>query len=232
MAISAEVTDISIDIPQNELEKLLGSELAKDESYWPFVVHVDSEHASYVEFGTTGKGEGKMVRGKRSKGAFSSSSEFSDNIKTWLRNRGALMGNGGVFAREGPSEDQVAFAVMKKLIEQGMPPQPFIRPAVHTVEQELEDGIFEDATMDDVAAELESLMIWNLDSNHTIYPGGTIADTIHIERYNPSSEEIEGGAMVNGEPISENIWKSDYADWKGNEDRAKERRANIRSLRF
>lgn len=232
MTISAKVTDISIGTSKEDLERLLGSELAKDEAYWPFVVHVDSEHASFVEFGTIGKGEGTMVRGKRSKDASSSSSEFSDNIKTWLRNRGALMGNGGVFAREGPSEDQVAFAVMKKLIEQGMPPQPFIRPAVHTVEQELEDGVFEDATMEDVAAELESLMLWNLDSNHTIYPGGTIADTIRIVKYNPDSKEIEGGALVNGNPVEEKVWKSDYADWKGDETRARDRMENIRSLRF
>lgn len=222
--VSAEITNISIDVRDDYFE-----EIFKDHpKYWPFRINVTSEHAGYVEFGTQGESDGR----KRAAG----NNEFFENLKTWLYERGASMyaPGSGLWALSGQSEtelNRIAYAVMMKIIKEGSPPQPFIRPAVHTIEKFVEDGMYTNGDMEQIAQDLVSEMYFKLKENHTLYGSEEILRSIQIEWLEPGSE-IETGStvMVGGKPVDERIWASDYADLKGNTERAKNR--DVSRLRF
>lgn len=219
--MKAEIVDIEVGVP----ESLLKSVIKENKEYWPFIIHVDSDHAGYIEFGTQGRGPGTKSSAKSN----NSKNEFYENIRKWLYDRGANISGKHVGGTS--NESQVIYAVMKKIIENGIPPQPFIRPAIHSMEEDLKEGAYSDKTMTFIAEEIIQRMIENLDRNHTLYGDWEIAKSIRYEQYDPDMKvESATGPLVGGQPIDEKVWKSDYADLKGNENRAKERQ--YRNLRF
>lgn len=218
--MTTEVTNIELVVP----DSLLKSIIKENEEYWPFIIHVDSDHAGYVEFGTQ-----KWEKRSSSGASSGANSKFYENIRKWLYDRGANIS--GKHVGKTSNEEQVIYAVMKKIIENGIPPQPFIRPAVHLIEAMIENGEYKSKTMRDIADDLLFEMINKLEENHTLYGSEEIAKSIRCEQYDPDTNVASAtGPLMGGKPIDEKVWKSDCADLKGNENRAKERQN--RRLRF
>ena len=217
--MEVKAVSVKIDIPPDFFENYVN-----DKDFWPFLLSVESDHAGYVEFGT-------QAWEKRSSSGSSSgaNSKFYENIRKWLYDRGANIS--GKHVGKTSNEEQVIYAVMKKIIDNGIPPQPFIRPAVHLIEAMIENGEYKSKTMRDISDDLIFEMINKLEENHTLYGSEEIAKAIKCEIIPPSvAKNIEDLPMYGDKPIDEKIWASDYADLKGDEGRAKERQN--RRLRF
>ena len=210
--MEVKAVSVKIDIPPDFFENYVN-----DKDFWPFLLSVESDHAGYVEFGT------QAWEKRSSTGASSgANSKFYENIRKWLYDRGANIS--GKHVGKTSNEEQVIYAVMKKIIENGIPPQPFIRPAVHLIEAMIENGEYKSKTMRDIADDLLFAMHGKLEENHTLYGSEEIFRAIKFEIVPPSvAKNIEDLPMYGDEPIDENVWKSDYADLKGDVNRAKER---------
>lgn len=210
MGRKGNIEDIVITVPDEILEDIQ-EELG--EEYWPFRIIVDSDHAGFIEFGTTGDGIG-LKRGSRNgdKKTNRGPSEFNKKIEEWLIKRGA------------PDPKALVFPIMHGIIKNGIPPQPFIRPAIHQVEEDIKNGWYEDATMIDIAEDILFLMSDFLHRNGTVYDGGSIIDSLSYESIDPKTvnedDPMFGVPRVGDEIVQDHIWKSDELDWAGEPGRA------------
>lgn len=225
------VDGLMVDWPEKEIIRRFKDADAKDKAS-PYVLRINSDHALYIEFGT-GPAKGPAKSGKGS-----GPTDTLDKIKEWVmaRSKGTVSKYTGhdPFSKMSKSElDQVSYLIYRKIMNYGIPPQPFIRPAIHEMERRLESGEYdyEGCTMEDVLNDLVELMRRNLDENHTIYDGGSIADSIEIEKVDFDDPILSADPLAEM-GISEEIWQSDYMDKNGNTRRAYERKMGGSMLRW
>lgn len=198
-------------------------------NYYPFRVVIDSDHAGFVEFGTSGaSGAPSSVRKSAGNGSASRSPVY-ENIKEWVEARRAsssLRWDDGT-----KSTEELAYLIYRKVMTEGIPPQPFLRPALFEMQRRLESHFYEEGTdMNELAEDLMNLMKRYLDENDTVYPGGSIIDSIHVEPISPDevNEDSDGAVMLNGVPVDDSVMKSPYADLHGDETRAIERKNRLK----
>lgn len=195
------IKGVTFEVPEGYFTDIAKEVIAEDEDYWPFILSIESDHASYVEFGT----QGRPIRDKSEKGSGLKDSKMFDNLKKWL------------IARGGPNDDAVVHQIMKKIIKEGSPPQPFVRPAVHDIEDLINRGEYEHKTMQHVIDDLLFLLVDYLNRNHTIYEGGEILKTIKIEKVNPNDGRLESESpSIDDHAIDEAVWASRESDLRGN----------------
>lgn len=161
------------------LDDALLAEILKEERLEPAEVAVESRQGEYVEFGSGpyrggGKSPDRDVRG-----------EF---IK-WAK------------AKFGDTAESVAFAlrVYAKVMNEGMPPQPFIRPALMDVLNELDDTWFEEHTVLDLAQEIVDRSREYLIANNTPATG-ELENSIRAYLAREDSEFMGG--------LPDEIWRS------------------------
>ena len=219
--------DISVEIDKSYLDEEIVKELTEDLTkqaeaearFRPYRVRVDSEHATMIEFGT--KGSPIPPRENRSTGRKKSQESWSEaakNIKKWVDTRS-----------NNTATDEESFLIFKKIMREGIPPQPFVRPALHLVEMLLETtDTFRNASVRDIAELFKMFMLEYLRRNRTIYEGGSIADKIYVEEAVDQDDRFD--EFLNTLP--QEIWDSDYMDLEGDETRAKARQNNLDKLRF
>ena len=175
----------------------------------PYRVVVGSPHAKYVEFGAPPRRPDSNGIREAGSGAYKKDPLFKA-LLIWYKRR-----NSGIY------RDEDIYLIYSKILRFGTPPQPFIRPAIHHVEGQLARGETEDMkSFEDIARTIKEKMIEYLEENHTIYPGGLIKETIKVEEI---TDEVIGGAVEGLEDIDQDIWDSDYKDYKGNEEPAQRR---------
>lgn len=205
------ISNVVFDVPEGYFKDIAEEVLMNDEDYWPFVLSVDSDHASYVEFGSQGRTSKPTSKNRTSK--------MYSNIEAWLKARG------------GDSDPGTVIRVMKKIIRDGSPPQPFVRPAVLQLQAGLEEGEYEGFTMRQLSEELIVLMTRFLVENNTLYGDEDILHSISVEPVSPDVvKSMSDDPMVGDLPIDESIWKEPDADWKGDTSRTRMRRES--NLRF
>ena len=205
--------EVSVD--NEAIAKYISEKILDDDRFIPQKVVVDSDHAEYIEFGSPPYD----TQYKPCKNSRAEDTPLYKKLKEWYKAR-----NGGVYT------DTDVYLIFRKIMKEGTPPQPFIRPAVHTIEARLENGEYNNgkATFDDIALDLVREMERNLRENHTVYPGGEILDKIRIVKFTKHTEDAEDMR----DNYLDSIWQSDYANYEGKEGPARERREHRDELRW
>ena len=109
---------VEISVDDAELRGYLEDIIDQSDKFHPAWVVNESEHSLYVEFGTNG-----AHFGQKSKGTIS---PVELEIRNWAEAK---------FRMHGKERDAFAHSVYRKLMREGMPPQPYFRPAVNNVMQ-------------------------------------------------------------------------------------------------
>ena len=205
---------VHIDPSQEALIKRI---IENSEILEPAVVGCTSEHARYVEFGTYGSRKYPLDRHNsyRSRGQVS---PVELEFRKWVEKK---------FGYTGDKRDQVAKRVYHNIMEHGMAPNPFIRPAFHTVEHMVKsdpdwlsrpgNSILEFARL--VTEEMKRI----LEENNIPFEG----DILNKIFYDKADGDVLQSPFI--ESLPQNVMDSDTADYKGNEQRywdAKQKRVH------
>ena len=197
--------------------------------YAPFKVNVESDHARYIEFGTNGVGKTPSAVRKRTGGAprTGTKSEAYENIRKWVKARFPLplIPNCG-----SQNQDQLAYAIYRKIMEEGIPPQPFIRPSILAVQTKMENGTYEDMTMEDIAKDLAAEMKRMLDENLASYGQEELANSIWVSPITAKEAlaNAESWPVFDGADIPDYIWNDPEMDLNGSVQRTRERKARLK----
>lgn len=219
-----------IEAAQNALEESDGSK------HLPFQVIIDSDHAGYVEFGTQGSAKKydppRSLKKGRGKGA-QQRGELFQNVKAWIKARNMGMSFSPEYAKDSDL-DSLAHIISKKIFEEGIPPQPFIRPAIHEIERRLDAGEYYYFTMEDIATDLVELMKNYLRENRTLYGDENILNAISIRKltFEEARRSIDEPIMIGNTYVPREVWEDPDADMQGDPTRAQYRRAHINDLRW
>lgn len=175
----------------------------KDANLCPHLVSIKDPVAWYVEFGT---GPAFDARGYKE----GNKSPVYDRILNWATSQ--------KIGKTGKEAQRFAWAVYKRLMNEGMPPQPFFRPAIHAFEAELKANPehFEGMTVKELADELANRIGEKMREHNTPYlykldsPGRSIV----VEPV----RNVNDVDMPSKDRLPKEIWDSDVADYK-NRDR-------------
>lgn len=216
---------ITVDVVDYDPKTLTSLIQRSKDEYKNFRIDIKSDHAMFIEFGTNGVHSDSPGKGTGAKGT---KSEAFENIITWYMIRASE-----------PNRDRArakAYPIFTNIMKNGIPPQPFIRPAVYSVRQMLSKGgslCKPDTTMRDVCEALKAEMHRNLRDNKTLYGEEKILKS--IEEVWGTLDELETGRVdmaTSPDGIESSVWNTPYADWNGDTSRALERRAHRDSLKF
>lgn len=161
----------------------------------PYTILVDSDHAEYLEFGSTPASDTSPKYGN------GKISPVEEKFRKWVTTKMGLS-TGGVKPSKG---DRVAKALYKQAMEHGVPPQPFLRPALYEVMNRVANGedfgVTEAGSLEPLVKEIVSRMDAILTSYGMAHGEDSILDAIE---YGPSStfEEIVPTAT----DISPELW--------------------------
>lgn len=165
--------------------------LAAEGAYAPRTIVVDCEHAIYIEFGS-----GPATKGRKSSGR-----SLIVELERWAESKLSI--------KDPKKRKSAVYAIYKKIVRYGIPPQPFLRPAVHNVLDRLTPDWFEEGgTTDELARLIADEMKRLLEEHNTIYTG-EIRDSIRIVK----GEDEEGDERL--EHISKEVWNSDDLGYDG-----------------
>jgi len=114
---------VSVEIDETDLEDYVKELMESSGRFKPAWVADYSDHAMFVEFGTNGAHFTKGTATYRSKNQIS---PVEESIRKWAEEK---------FGLKGHDRDYFAHNVYRKLMREGMPPQPFVRPAIYNVLQ-------------------------------------------------------------------------------------------------
>ena len=195
---------VNIDNSNQELIKkiLMESELLR-----PAVFGCDCPEAKWVEFGTYGtkKYTYDTKNSYRAKGQVS---PVEEEFRDWVEKK---------FGYTDKKRDDVARKVYHNIMEHGMAPNPFIRPAFHTIQHMVEsdpdwfskpgNNLKEFARL--VTEEMKRI----LEENNIPYTGRIVNRIFY--------DDMEGDMLVSPfmQALPQNVLDSDTADYKGDEQR-------------
>lgn len=153
------ITGIEFVGGEDAVTKALMSAMRESEKFKPFDIVIDSDHASYVEYGT-----GPANSGSHEADVFGQSAK--DKIMRWAQTKPSFA---GLTPRQ---RKDLGYATYNKVMKMGIPPTPFIRPALDeffTSENLTEFFSNENGTMERMAQHLASRMQDILLENDTYY---------------------------------------------------------------
>lgn len=167
----------------------------------PYDVVVDSEHACMIEFGT-GPASASPKYNKK-KGEIS---PVRQAIRDWAAKKfGASMK---------ADVNQIGDRIYRNIMEYGMLPYPYMRPAMHMVLEELdkeewlENGMSIEDIADAIAEEMKNILV----ENDTLYTG-ELYDSIRLRRNVTGDFDTEDEG--DNTRISEEVWASDRLAFDG-----------------
>ena len=206
-SITKRGLNVEVSLDEAELGGYLEELMAASGRFKPAWVVDESEHAMYIEFGTNGAHSGGGG-GLKSKGQ---PSAVELEIRTWVERR---------FHKTGKERDAVARNVYRKIMREGIPPQPFFRPAVYNVMQQVSSDpqwfSKEDHSILKIAEMIAEEMKRILRENDTPVSGDIIDKISFYE--DPGDRPLEVSAGLRNMP--QNVLDSTTADLNGNEQRA------------
>ncbi len=199
--------DLKLEVDETQLEEALKDMMKNADWCKPAKVTISAPHAVYLEFGTGpaqgGNSTPRSVHNFVKKDGSTFAKETTDvfyEIYQWAQAK-CLNGDPYGFAKK----------VYKNIMEKGLAPHPFIRPAIHSVEDEFLDILAREGSVLGVAEELARRIeenIYNKDLMHT----GELVNSIEAS-YLEEGEETED----DGFRIEDSVWASDTQDYLGNE---------------
>lgn len=198
------MADLTMNLDTSSLEALVNAAANGGlEAIRPAMVTIDAPYAASLEFGTMpakNKGPTSVHRFTRSDGTvfFEEVSESFWNIYLWAT-RHATKIDPYVMAKK----------VHTKLMSEGMAPHPFIRPAIHDVEERFNELLAESGSILGVAEELAEQIRRNIEG---AAPDGPRTDTGALIA--SISTSYDDGADAPDRPDS-TIWQSDDSDFQG-----------------
>ena len=173
------ITGIEVIGGDEALQKAVEKAVKESNKFELYDVVVSSDHASYVEYGTGPANP--TVPGAH---------DFMDSAKARIERWVSLKPS---FATMTPRQRKnMAYAVYKKVMEHGITPAPFIRPAIHDMltTENLTKRFEEGMTMEQFAESLAARMRKNLLDNDSYYTGD-LMDSIQVVRADEHMEEAE-----------------------------------------
>ena len=176
-------------------------------AYKPHTIVVDSDHAIYVEFGS----------GPATKGSKASGKNLFAELDRWAERKLGIKDPG--------RRKRAVRAIYHNIMEHGIPPQPYMRPAVHNVLDLLTPDWFEEGgTVKELAEMIAAEMKRLLEEHNTTYMG-EIRDSIRVvEGEEDGDDRLEG--------ISKEVWNSDDLGYDGKRKAVRYRWHPIRSTRY
>lgn len=178
---------VDMDDPQ-EVADMLKEMIEQTERFTPHTLVIDSEHALYVEFGT-GPASGKKDPSK------DVMQEFDD----WVRDKLHIV--------DPKKRRKVAKNIYHYVMENGIPPQPFLRPAVVRVRQKLPPNFFaEGGSIRELLENWLKPEIQRILEEENITYSGDIRDSIRV---------VEGEYEVEMPDIPANVWNDPELGYDG-----------------
>ncbi len=198
---------LAIDLDTEQFKESLKEHLTNSEQFKPYKVVIDAPYAEALEFGTGPANPGNAS--PKSMHAFvrnntlymKETTEVFNKFYEWVVGTGHF---------DEPYE--AARAIYRKIMEEGMAPHPFIRPALHSVEDELQELLEREGSLKGVTEELAMRIAQNL-RDYSPYPmvsTGELINSIRVEECQPEDLEAES-------ELPEEVWASDTCDFNGEE---------------
>lgn len=160
------------------------------DEFAPRTIVVESDHSIYVEFGT-----GPARPGNRAK-----NTHVHKEIEKWVELKLGIA--------DPKKRRNVAHRIYKNLMENGMPPQPYLRPAITKVMSTLQSTFFEDGgSIRELCDLIVREMKVQLERNGTIYTGELVNS---IKVYKGEMEESDMQARIPTE-----VWNRDDVGYDG-----------------
>lgn len=145
----------------------------------PYTIRVDNEHAEFLEFGST------PARDSTPKYSGGEISPVERKFREWVT-RAKGLPTGGVKPTKG---DRIAKAVYKQAMEKGVPPYPFLRPALYEVMNQIANGddlgMVEAMSVEPAVERIVERMIANITAHGMVHGDESLIDSIE---YGPSSQ--------------------------------------------
>lgn len=149
--------------------ELIAKMILENDAFKPYRIKVDSDHAGYVEFGTL-----PSTAPPRPKEEQGTPTAVELKFREWVKRK---------FNISDPKKlNRVAHNIYKDIMQNGMPPIPYMRPAMYTALDEIEARNLNDPWLDhnttkDLADWIVELMKEYLDNNDTV-DSGELRDSI------------------------------------------------------
>lgn len=198
---------LKLEIDEAQLEEALKDMVKTADWCKPAKVTISAPHAVYLEFGTgpaqKGHSTPKSMHYFTKKDGTIFAKETTDvfyEIYQWAQVK-CLNGDPYGFAKK----------VYENIMKKGLAPHPFLRPAIHSVEDEFPDILVREKSLLGVAEELARRIEENIYIKDLMYSGELVnsIETSYLEE----GEETEG----DGFHIEDSVWASDTQDYMGNE---------------
>ena len=188
MQVKLKLEATSID--PERFAPILYDMLNEQDEFAPRTIVVESDHSIYVEFGT----------GPASPGHKASNVNVHKEIEKWVERKLGIA--------DPKKRRNVAHRIYKNIMENGMAPQPYARPAINKVMGTLSDTFFEDGgsireLCDLIVREMQNQLI----KNDTVYTG-ELKDNIRV--YEGDVEESDLQARIPAD-----VWNRDDVGYDG-----------------
>ena len=208
---------IELDMDDERIKNFIQDIVDQSDKFRPAKVWTDCDHGFDVEFGTNGA-TGFVYDPRSSYKSRGTKSPVLMDIEEWVEQK---------LGHKGKHKENVARKVYHNLMRDGMPPQPFFRPAVHNIINMIESdpSWFNKEGNDLLEATrlMKEEMVRLLEENGTVYKG-TLRDSLKYD-YADDDDEVVSEAMAR---LPTGVLESDWADLNGNEERAREARRKRR----
>lgn len=160
------------------------------EDFAPHTIVVDSDHALYVEFGTGPAQKGRRASGKN----------VYASIYEWVE--------GKLGIKDPAKRRQAAHNIYHSIMENGIPPQPFLRPALQNVLVRIGNDYFSDGgTIRGLAEMIASEMVRLLQDHNTVYMG-ELRDSIRVVAGSVEEDDEQSR-------IPKEVWNRDDVGYDG-----------------
>ena len=164
------ITGVELVGGQEAFDEMIKNALDDTDVCKPYNVVVKSDYADYVEYGIN------PIRGASSIEAREFGASLLNKLKQWARKKPSFAG----MSKE--ERKTVVYSSYNKIIKEGIPPAPFIRPAIRDT---LSDDVGSFFTygglgLKGVAMEIAERMAENLTNNDSIATGALI-DSIEVQ---------------------------------------------------
>lgn len=193
--------DVDMKFPDGVEQKVLEL-LEKDPRFQPQRVGSRSDWSVHIEFGTEGFKGGRTKDSYRKRGQVS---PVEEDLREWVEKK---------LGKTGKERDRIARKVYRNIMDQGIAPNPFLRPAVHSVIHRYSSSgdawEGKEQSLVTIANEIVEEMRRYLIEKNIPYTGETMRE---LYRMPLDGSEVHSSYL---EKIPQNVWESDEADARGN----------------
>lgn len=180
-------------------------ELGKEGAFKPYACVVGDENVYYAQYTEFGSGPAHKKSPDR---------DVKEEIRKWVRRK---------LAPKSPKdEERITQAIYHRVMENGLPPRPFFRPAIHDFERYFPEDYFRNGgTIESAAEEFAELVRKNLMVEEM--GDGPLYQSVRVVPL----EDLDKDESSATEQLPKEIWDSDYLSSDG-KDRRGERRGRRR----